>query len=59
MVDSCEDKALSNIRKMLLTAETKEIEEFIEQLHLSLEDGFEEFDMRVQELERQILEIED
>ena len=59
VVDSCEDKALCNIRKMLLTAETKEIEKFIEQLHFSLEDGFEEFDMRVQKLEQQILEMED
>ena len=59
VVDSCEDKALCNIRKMLLIAETKEIEKFIEQLHFSLEDGFEEFDMRVQKLEQQILEMED
>lgn len=44
---------------MLLSAETKEIEEFIKQLHFSLEDGFEEFDMRVQKLEQQILEMED
>ncbi|MBQ3125033.1 MAG: hypothetical protein IJC09_06425 [Clostridia bacterium] len=59
VVDSCEDKALCNIRKMLLSAETKEIEEFIKQLHFSLEDGFEEFDKRVQKLEQQILEMED
>lgn len=59
VVDSCKDKALCNIRKMLLSTETKEIEKLIKQLHFSLEDGFEEFDIRVQKLEQQILEMED
>ena len=43
---------------MILSSESKESKEFIKQLHFSLEDGFEEFDIRVQKLEQQILEME-
>lgn len=58
-VDSCEDKALCNIRKMILSSCDKEIEKFIKQLHFSFEDDFEKFDKRIQKLEQQILEMED
>ena len=58
-VDSCEDRALCNIRKMILSSNDTEIKKVVEMLHHSLEDDFEAYDKRVQEIEQHFLETED